>query len=101
MRKILIVDDDPEVLELVKEYFEGRQMTVITLVESRKALDTVLQIEPDLIILDINMPDVNGMDLLRTLKDRPITSFIPVIMLTGKSAPSSQVRMTMSPNLLI
>ncbi len=91
MRKILIVDDDPEVLELVKEYFEGRQMTVITLVESRKALDTVLQIEPDLIILDINMPDVNGMDLLRTLKDQPITSFIPVIMLTGKSAPSSQV----------
>lgn len=91
MRKILIVDDDPEVLELVKEYFERRQMAVITLVESRKAVETVLQFEPDLIILDINMPDVNGMDLLKAFKDRPMTSFIPVIMLTGKSAPSSQV----------
>jgi len=37
-------------------------MAVITLVESRKAVDTVLQFEPDLIILDINMPAVNGMD---------------------------------------
>ena len=91
MRKILIVDDDPEILELVKEYFERRQMAVITLVESRKAVETVLQFEPDLIILDIDMPDINGMDLLIFFKNRPTTSFIPVIMLTGKSAPSSQV----------
>ncbi|MCK4640698.1 MAG: response regulator [Candidatus Marinimicrobia bacterium] len=91
MRKILIVDDDPEILELVKCFLEGRQMTVVTLPEGRKAVETVLQFEPDLIILDIDMPDVNGIDLLKFFKDRPMTSFIPVIMLTGKSAPSSQV----------
>ncbi|MCK4828431.1 response regulator transcription factor [bacterium] len=91
MRKILIVDDDPEILELVKCFLEGHQITVVTLPEGRKAIETILQFEPDLIILDINMPDVNGMDLLKIFKDRPMTSFIPVIMLTGKSAPSSQV----------
>jgi len=91
VRKILVVDDDPEILELVKEYFERRQMAVVTLPEGRKAVETVLQFEPDLIILDIDMPDINGIDLLKIFKNRPMTSFIPVIMLTGKSAPSSQV----------
>jgi len=91
VRKILVVDDDPEILELVKEYFERRQMAVVTLPEGRKAVETVLQFEPDLIILDIDMPDITGIDLLKIFKNRPMTSFIPVIMLTGKSAPSSQV----------
>jgi len=62
VRKILIVDDDHEILEIVKCFLKRRQMTVVTLPESRRAVDTVLQFEPDLIILDINMPDVNGMD---------------------------------------
>ncbi len=91
MRKILIVDDDPEILSLVQDYLEFRKISVTTLSESRNFIETVIRLEPDLIMLDIALPDGNGINLLKTLKSKPITAFIPVIMLTGQSSPEIQV----------
>jgi len=91
LRKILAIDDDNEVRELIKTFFALHQMEVKTLGDGSKALETIIQFEPDVIILDINLPGKSGMDLLKTFKDHPIATQIPVIMLTGQSAPASQV----------
>jgi len=91
LRKILIVDDDPEILSLVQDYLELHQISVTALSEGRYFMETAIRLEPDLIILDINLPDGDGINLLKTLKSKPLTAFIPVIMLTGQSSPEFQV----------
>ncbi len=91
MRKILAIDDDPMILELIESFFQTHQMEVKTLEEGSKAITTIIQYEPDLIILDINLPGISGMDLLKMFKSHAMVSFIPVIMLTGQAAPNSQI----------
>lgn len=91
MRKILAIDDDAEIRELIEAFFSSRQMEVKTLGDGLKAIDVILQFEPDVIILDINLPGKSGMDLLQSFKEHPIVAQIPVIMLTGQSAPTSQI----------
>ena len=91
MRKILAIDDDSAIRELIEAFFNSRQMEVKILEDGLKALETIIQYEPDVIILDINLPGKSGMDLLKSFKEHPIVNRIPVIMLTGQSAPTSQV----------
>jgi len=91
VRKILIVDDDSEILELVQDYLEFRKISVTALSEGKHFIETAIRLEPDLVILDINLPDENGINLLKTLKSKPLTAFIPVIMLTGQSSTEIQV----------
>jgi len=96
VRKVLVVDDEVEILDMVKNLLEVHDIAVETLSEASKVLDTTLKFEPDLIILDINLPDGNGIELLKILKEKPLTSFIPVILLTGQSAIDSQITGLMS-----
>ncbi|MGC9363271.1 MAG: response regulator [Fidelibacterota bacterium] len=91
MRKILVIDDDGDIRELMQTFFESREMEVKTLTEGSKALETVIQFEPDVIILDINLPGKNGIELLKIFKEHPLAAQIPVIMLTGQTAPTMQV----------
>jgi len=91
LRKILAIDDDGAIRELIEAFFTSRQMEVKTLGDGLKAIETIVRFEPDVIILDINLPGKSGMDLLKSFKDHPIAAQIPVIMLTGQSAPSSQI----------
>jgi CheY-like chemotaxis protein len=91
MRKILAVDDDPNIIELITSYFSARGFEVYATTEGAQVLDLAISKEPDLIILDINLPDIDGLSVLKTLKNRPITAFIPVIILTAKTSADFQV----------
>lgn len=91
LRKILTIDDDADIRDIIQTFFESRQMEVKTLAEGSHALETVIQFEPDVIILDINLPGKSGMELLKIFKDHPLAAQIPVIMLTGQQAPTMQV----------
>lgn len=91
MRKILAIDDDAAIREVIESYFQARQMEVTTLEDGSTAIETIIQFEPDVILLDVNLPGKSGMDLLTKFKEHPIVSKIPVIMLTGQSAPTSQI----------
>ncbi|MDO8526012.1 MAG: response regulator, partial [Candidatus Omnitrophota bacterium] len=81
MIKFLIVDDEQDVVDNVSELFTLRTYAVITASSGRKALELVEKEKPNIIILDIRMPDINGIDVLKEVKKN--YPKIRVIMLTG------------------
>jgi CheY-like chemotaxis protein len=83
MEKILIVEDDPLMLRMYQRIFALENFTVDVAENGQEALEKVMVFRPALILLDIMMPKMNGMQALEALKANPQTSNIPVIMLTN------------------
>ena len=84
MERVLIVDDDPDIQRLVSYNLSQAGFQVATASNGRTALETVQKTPPDLIILDIMMPDIDGMEVCRTLRQRENSRRIPIIMLTAR-----------------
>ena len=86
MKKIVIVlaEDDHQIASLVKFKLEKDGYTVHLGENGRVALDLINQTVPDMVILDVMMPVMDGFDVLRTIKSSDDTSSIPVIMLTAR-----------------
>lgn len=82
MKKVLLVDDDPGIVELEKLYFEREGYTVSVCMEGDKAVATFSVFKPDLIILDIMLPGMDGNDIIREIRK---TSNVPVIFVTAKT----------------
>src|SRR5436305_10916682 len=82
-RTILIVDDDPHFRELYTSALRFSGFNVATASDGFSALETIEQTTPSLIILDLNMPCVDGWAVLRELESNPTTCAIPVIVVTG------------------
>jgi len=90
MKKILIADDRSEVVELVKVTLEGEGYQTIDASDGREALEKIKREKPDLILLDIIMPRMDGFEVLSKVKKDPKTKDIPIIMLTAKGQKSDQ-----------
>lgn len=86
MAKILLVDDDPLLIRMYQKKFENDGYTVTTAGNGVDALKQVVQTQPNLILLDIMMPKMNGLEVLAKLKENKQTSEIPVILLTNVSS---------------
>ena len=84
VKKVLVVDDDPVVIRLVKEILKTQGYLVETAKDGIDAMIMVKNDRPDLIILDIMMPELNGYDVLKTLKFTEEYKKIPVILLTAR-----------------
>jgi len=85
MKKILIVDDQPEVRELVSVTLELEDYQLLTAINGQEALESARKELPDLILLDIQMPgEMDGLEVCRLLKDSKETQDIYIIMLTSK-----------------
>jgi len=84
-KRIIIVDDDSSILELFRDVLEGRGYQVQTFNRGWEALQSVSRERPDLMILDIMMPRVNGYEVCQIMKENPKTKDIPVIFLTALS----------------
>src|SRR5437762_9852802 len=91
MERVLIVDDDPDILHLVSYNLKQAGFEAITADSGRKALETVQRRPPDLIILDVMLPDVDGMEVCRTLRGHDSSRLIPIIMLTARSEEIDRV----------
>src|SRR6516162_7778768 len=91
MERVLIVDDDPDIQRLVSYNLSQAGFQVTTASSGRTALDSVQKQPPDLIILDIMMPDVDGMEVCRTLRQRENSRRIPIIMLTARAEEVDRV----------
>lgn len=88
--KILVIDDEPSLCNLMKVILEETGFQVTTVLNPLKALELVTSIKPDLVILDVVMPEMNGWEVCSKLKNTPGISHIPVMFLTV-SADSSDV----------
>jgi len=81
----MIVDDNPQNIELLQAFLESLPVKIVTAVDGVDALEKVQQHNPDLILLDIMMPGMDGIEVTRRLKGDPATRPIPVLLLTAKA----------------
>jgi DNA-binding response OmpR family regulator len=81
--KILVVDDDPKALELIEAMLIPAGYYVVKLVDSTRMINTVREVEPDLILLDIMMPVEDGYTILNKLKKGTDRSNIPIVMVSA------------------
>lgn len=86
--KILIVDDDPKIVELLRLYLEKDGYAVLTADGGLKALDLARQRQPDLILLDLMLPEMDGLDVCRILQTE---SEMPIIMLTARTTDEDKL----------
>ena len=89
--RILAVDDVPENLAIVRMRLEAHGYEVVTAADGEEALARVREIEPDLVLLDIMMPKLDGISALKQLKQDSSLRFVPVILLTAKADKSDVV----------
>ena len=89
--KVLVVDDEPEAVELVEFNLKGAGYEVSTASDGAEALNKARRIQPNLVILDVMMPEIDGMEVCKLLRRDPATSNIPIIMLTAKASEVDRV----------
>jgi len=88
---VLAIDDSPEVLALLAVRLKPEGLRLVTAGSYEEGLAMATQLQPDLILLDVDMPEHSGLDLCRRLKADPVTVHIPVIFLTGSSDVETKV----------
>jgi DNA-binding response OmpR family regulator len=82
---ILVVDDDPVILQLLQVNFEMEGFTVITAADGRQGVDRTRAERPDIVVSDVMMPKMSGIELVAELKGDPDTQAIPILLLTAKA----------------
>lgn len=87
-RKILVVDDEIKVCELVKAYLEKDDYEVIIATDGKKALELFQSKKPDLVVLDLNLPEIDGLEVCKTIRRR---SRVPIIMLTARDEETDKI----------
>ena len=94
-KKILVVDDSETSLFLIQSIFdENEHIDFILETDGQKALEILTQNKPDLVLLDLMMPDFNGFDFLEKAKQDPQTREIPIVALTALQDVESEKRAT-------
>src|SRR5262249_54244272 len=81
--RVLIVDDDQKLLDLLGDLLELERYEVSTAVNGAEAIDLAFSFAPDVVVSDVVMPVVGGLELCRRLKDDPRTAHIPVLLISG------------------
>ena len=89
--KILVVDDEPEAVELVEFNLKQAGFSVTTAADGAEALNKARTTPPDLVVLDLMLPEINGLEVCKMLRRDPVTAALPIIMLTAKAAEIDRV----------
>ncbi len=89
MKKILIIEDDRNFLNELRDFLENKGYEVASVDNFLKANDFALEMRPDLVILDINLPGISGFDICREIKEK---SNIPVLMLTSRVGIEDEIK---------
>ena len=87
-KKILVVDDERKVCELVRAYLEKDGYDVVIATDGKSALEQAHYRQPDLVLLDLNLPEIDGLEVCKTLRSR---SSVPIIMLTARDEETDKI----------
>lgn len=87
-KRILVVDDEKKIVEIVKAYLEREGFKVTSAYDGRTALDSARRQHPDLIVLDLMLPEISGFDVCRALRK---DSDVPIIMLTARDETTDKI----------
>ena len=90
-KKILIVEDEHDILQLVKHYLEKEGFRVSTAMTGIESLKKVKEDKPDLIVLDLMLPEMDGLEVCKRVRSAPDTAMLPIIMLTAKAEESDTI----------
>jgi putative two-component system response regulator len=90
--KILVVDDHPDNFRLIQTYFRDEPWLIMSAVNGQEALQTVADDPPDLILLDLMMPRMDGFEVSRRLKNDPHTRLIPIVMITAFANSENKIK---------
>ena len=88
MKTILVVDDEPKIVQLVRDYLERAGFRALTASNGKTALTVAHSEKPDLIVLDLGLPEMDGLDVTRTLRK---DSNVPIIILTARSEETDKL----------
>ncbi len=89
---VLVVEDERKLRDLVRSYLERAGFTVLSTGSGAEAITMATGAEPDLVVLDLGLPDVPGETVARELRATSITGATPILMLTAKSAEEDRIR---------
>ncbi len=92
MARVLVVDDDPMILHLVRLNLELEGHEVVEAADGRSALHAVREDPPDVVVLDIMLPEVDGLEVCRRLQQDPVTAKVPVVLLSARALASDVQR---------
>ena len=90
-RRVLVVDDDPETCKMVEGLLSSTELEVLSVENGRVALEVLSEFDPDLVLLDLMMPVMDGMTFLDEIRSRPDTFSLPVVVLSGKELTTSEM----------
>ena len=89
--RILVVEDDPDIAELVARYLDKAGFTTERVVSGRDALTAIAARPPDLLVLDLMLPHLDGLEVCRLIRGNEATSALPIIMLTARAEESERI----------
>lgn len=93
MRSLVIIEDEPDIAALLASCFEAEGFRVATVGDGRSGVRAVLERRPQLVLLDLLLPEVTGWEVLRTLKDNLTTQNIPVIVLSALGGVEERIKL--------
>ena len=88
---ILVVEDEPDIRKLVQYHLAQEHYKVVEAEDGEKALKSVQKDKPNLVILDLMLPGLSGLEVCKLLRDRPDTARVPILMLTAKAGEADRV----------
>jgi DNA-binding response OmpR family regulator len=97
MAKVLIVDDDMTLRELYEERMKAEGFVIVSASDGEEAIDKTIKEKPDVILLDIMMPKINGIDVMKMLREKEETKNIPIIILTALIQEIDKIKDIMGP----
>ncbi|CAG9931903.1 Tar ligand binding domain-containing protein [Candidatus Nitrotoga arctica] len=96
---VLVVDDDPKAVEIIAIHLRDTGYTIVKAYGGREAIEAAYRLLPDLIVLDLVMPEVNGFDVVLALKNNPDTARIPILIVTSKQL-TAEDRAALDPQVM-
>uniref|UniRef100_UPI00118025D8 response regulator n=1 Tax=Nitrospira cf. moscoviensis SBR1015 TaxID=96242 RepID=UPI00118025D8 len=90
-KKILVVEDEPEIAQLVTHYLEKEGFRTITALNGVEAIKKAKEDKPDLVVLDLMLPELDGLEVCKRLRSIANTAMLPILMLTAKAEEADTI----------